>query len=111
VKSTLQLFNSKSPSNESSENIFALGDVAETNGAKMARAGMQQAEIVQENIVSLIKDRKASLKSYVPTYLEGSLKLSLGKVSLFSCPGSLSRLTASSRMPQSFTLKMAIRAS
>lgn len=47
----------------------------------MARAGMQQAEIVQANIVTLLKDRHAKLENYVPTYLEGSLKLSLGKVS------------------------------
>ncbi|CZT47632.1 uncharacterized protein RSE6_08214 [Rhynchosporium secalis] len=31
-------------------NIFALGDVAETGGRKFARAGSAQAEIVQENI-------------------------------------------------------------
>ncbi|KAH7336231.1 hypothetical protein BKA65DRAFT_505951 [Rhexocercosporidium sp. MPI-PUGE-AT-0058] len=44
--------------------IFALGDVAETGGPKFARAGGAQAEI---------------LTDYVPSALEGSLKLSLGK--------------------------------
>lgn len=59
--------------------IFALGDVAETGGPKMARAGMVQAEIVRANIGSLIK-RNTRLKAYEPIPLEGALKLSLGKV-------------------------------
>lgn len=48
----------------------------------MARAGMQQAEIVSSNILSLINNKssdKTKLKEYVPNYAEGSLKLSLGK--------------------------------
>ncbi|KAG4429921.1 hypothetical protein IFR05_014599 [Cadophora sp. M221] len=60
------------------KNIFALGDVAETGGPKFARAGGAQAEIVRENIVALIKGKK-ELSDYVPSALEGSLKLSLGK--------------------------------
>lgn len=59
-------------------NIFALGDVAETGGPKMARAGLLQAEVVRSNILSLIAGGK--LKEYRPIALEGSLKLSLGKV-------------------------------
>lgn len=46
----------------------------------MARAGMEQAEVVQSNIVSLIANKEVKLKEYVPQFLEGSLKLSLGKV-------------------------------
>ncbi|KAH6710955.1 hypothetical protein BKA61DRAFT_107045 [Leptodontidium sp. MPI-SDFR-AT-0119] len=57
--------------------IFALGDVAETGGPKFARAGGAQAEIVRANIVASIKGK--ALSDYVPSALEGSLKLSLGK--------------------------------
>ncbi|KAK0110501.1 hypothetical protein ONS96_002110 [Cadophora gregata f. sp. sojae] len=60
-------------------NIFALGDVAETGGPKFARAGSAQAEIVRGNIVALIKGKKDKLVEYVPSVLEGLLKLSLGK--------------------------------
>lgn len=60
------------------QNIFALGDVAETGGPKMARAGLLQAEVVRSNILSLIAGGR--LKEYRPVALEGSLKLSLGKV-------------------------------
>ncbi|KAE8453685.1 hypothetical protein EG329_009196 [Mollisiaceae sp. DMI_Dod_QoI] len=72
VKSSLQL------ENPAHSHIFALGDVAETSGPKMARAGMMQAEIVVSNILSLIKGREAS-KQYKPHFVEGALKLSLGK--------------------------------
>ncbi|EXJ87843.1 hypothetical protein A1O1_04770 [Capronia coronata CBS 617.96] len=71
VKPTLQLAGERYP------NIFALGDVAETLGPKMARAGISQAEVVCKNIVSMIK-RRERLKEYVPDPLEGALKLSLG---------------------------------
>jgi hypothetical protein len=57
---------------------FALGDVAETGGPRMARAGMMQAEIMRENTVVLIKRKK--LAEYTSLALEGALKLSLGKV-------------------------------
>jgi NADH dehydrogenase FAD-containing subunit len=65
-------------SDERLDHIFAFGDVAETGGPKMARAGMMQAEIVCGNTVSLIKGKK--LVEYTPLALEGALKLSLGKV-------------------------------
>jgi NADH dehydrogenase FAD-containing subunit len=58
--------------------VFALGDVAETGGRKVARAGLMQAEIVWGNIVALIKGKK--LDDYVSVFAEGMLKLSLGKV-------------------------------
>jgi NADH dehydrogenase FAD-containing subunit len=63
---------------EKLDHIFALGDVAETGGPRMARAGMMQAEIVRGNIVALIKGK--TLVDYKPLALEGALKLSLGKV-------------------------------
>ncbi|KAL2069029.1 hypothetical protein VTL71DRAFT_15367 [Oculimacula yallundae] len=63
--------------NTSFSNIFALGDVAATGGSKFARAGAAQAEIVRENILALITGKK--LVDYVPSVLEGLLKLSLGK--------------------------------
>lgn len=94
--------------------IFALGDVAETNGAKMARAGMQQAEITQANILALINGAKR-LKDYVPSYAEGALKLSLGKVSnLFFIPmkyrvseaGTMSIALMYTRTRQLFTSRM-----
>lgn len=69
---TLQL------SNPAHSHIFALGDVAETPGPKMARAGMMQADIVVSNILSLIKGKEAS-NDYKPHFMEGALKLSLGR--------------------------------
>ncbi|TVY44383.1 Fe-regulated protein [Lachnellula occidentalis] len=78
VKPTLQL-HSVAESNAQHHNMFSLGDVAETGGPKMARAGMVQADIVQRNILALINGRR--LKAYKPMSIEGSLKLSPGKVS------------------------------
>lgn len=74
VKPTLQLQDPKFP------HIFALGDVADTGGPKMARAGRVQAEIAQQNIVALIEGKDAYVV-YVPRFdIEGSIKLTLGKV-------------------------------
>jgi apoptosis-inducing factor 2 len=65
---------------DSAHNIFALGDVAESGGPKMARATEFQSQIVATNIVSLIKGKK-SLSSYRPVKeVEGAIKLTLGKV-------------------------------
>lgn len=69
-------------SDEKLDHIFALGDVAETGGPKMARAGMMQAEIVRGNILALINEKY--LVEYTPLALEGALKLSLGKVRTYS---------------------------
>jgi apoptosis-inducing factor 2 len=79
VKPTLQFLNPhlKSP------HIFAIGDVAETKGPKMARAGIFQAEVIQENIAALIKGELAT-KVYAPMSLEGSIKLTLGQVRTLS---------------------------
>ncbi|KAF5012631.1 hypothetical protein FDECE_1323 [Fusarium decemcellulare] len=74
VKPTLQIDHLPS----SKENIFAIGDVAQTGGPKQGRAGLMQAEVAVSNIVRLIKNR-ANLKEYKPSYFEGSLTLTLGK--------------------------------
>jgi len=76
VKSTLQL-QGEGKSDEALDNIFALGDVAETGRPKMASAGIMQGEIVRENILALIRGEK--LANYTPWALEGALKLRLGK--------------------------------
>ncbi|EAT90306.2 hypothetical protein SNOG_02094 [Parastagonospora nodorum SN15] len=60
-------------------NIFAAGDVAASGGPKMARAGYMQTLVVADNILSLIKG-KSNMKVYKPMrWLEGSIKLTLGK--------------------------------
>lgn len=79
VRTTLQIADERFP------NIFAAGDVAASGGPKMARAGYMQSIVVADNIMSLIKG-KSNLKVYKPMrWLEGSIKLTLGKVSLVTC--------------------------
>ena len=85
VKPTLQI---RDESN-AFPHIFALGDVAETGGPKMARAGQAQAEVVLANILSVIKRRNPSTIYTPHSLIECSIKLTLGKVSfIFSshCP-------------------------
>ncbi|EMD66902.1 hypothetical protein COCSADRAFT_135351 [Bipolaris sorokiniana ND90Pr] len=73
VRPTLQISDERFP------NIFAAGDVAASGGPKMARAGYMQTFVVVDNILSLIKG-KNNLKVYKPMrWLEGSIKLTLGK--------------------------------
>ena len=49
----------------------------------MARAAFFQSEIVLQNILALIKGKNVALEKYVPNFpMEGSIKLTLGKVSL-----------------------------
>ncbi|KAL2812285.1 hypothetical protein BJX63DRAFT_432727 [Aspergillus granulosus] len=61
------------------ERVFALGDVAAHPGPLMARAGVTQSEIVVQNILSLINGRPAK-KIYKPNwFIEGAIKLTLGK--------------------------------
>ncbi|KAH8656586.1 oxidoreductase [Tricladium varicosporioides] len=79
VSPTLQVQNSEKSDGGVFKHVFALGDVAETSGPKMARAGMMQAEIVRNNIASLISGKEKGLKEYKPMAMEGALKLSLGK--------------------------------
>ncbi|TKX25891.1 pyridine nucleotide-disulfide oxidoreductase-like protein 1 [Elsinoe australis] len=62
-----------------SDHMFALGDVAETEGPKMARAALAQVHIVHGNLMAMIKGRKAKA-TYVPDLkMEGSLHLTLGR--------------------------------
>jgi hypothetical protein len=54
--------------------------VAESGGPKMARAAFMQSQVVANNIIQMI-GHKGDLKAYRPYIsLEGSIKLSLGKV-------------------------------
>ena len=77
LKSDLQKVDSE---NDRLSKVYALGDVAEANAPRMARAGMMQAEVVRENILSQINGDK-DLKKYESVVgMEGILKLSLGKV-------------------------------
>ncbi|KAM0426411.1 hypothetical protein ACHAPT_008458 [Fusarium lateritium] len=74
VKPTLQVDHLPS----SKGNIFAIGDVAQSGGAKQGRAAMMQSEVVTSNITSLIKN-KASFEKYTPIFFEEALNLTLGK--------------------------------
>ncbi|KAF2658334.1 putative AMID-like mitochondrial oxidoreductase [Lophiostoma macrostomum CBS 122681] len=80
VHPTLQIIDSSYP------HVFALGDVAETGGPKMARAAHSQSEIAVANILRLISVTQSEpkvhpeLKPYKPNFaFEGSIKLTLGK--------------------------------
>ncbi|KAF7376442.1 Apoptosis-inducing factor 2 [Mycena sanguinolenta] len=73
VKPTLQVVNAPSP------RIFAFGDVADTGGPKMGRAGLFQGYVVLDNILAMIHGRAPSA-TYAPRYnVEGSITLTLGK--------------------------------
>lgn len=75
VKPNLQVRTDK----DYSTGIFALGDVAEHGGPKMARAGYIQADVVLNNILSMIGNRDPT-KVYTPNMnFEGAIKLTLGK--------------------------------
>jgi len=67
----------------SRQNIFAVGDVAQSGGAKQARACMMQGEVAVQNILGLIKSNIAK-KEYKPQFFEGMLNLTLGTVSTLS---------------------------
>lgn len=62
--------------------VFAMGDVAETGGPRMARAGFFQSEIAVANILSSIHERTLTAKYLPRKDIEGALKLTLGKVSM-----------------------------
>ncbi|KAK5653695.1 hypothetical protein OQA88_8726 [Cercophora sp. LCS_1] len=77
VRPTLQVFEEGDP--ESNYPIFAFGDVADHSGPRMARAAWMQAQVVAENVLSVVQGR-APGKAYEPdVFLEGSIKLTLGK--------------------------------
>ncbi|KAF7320840.1 Pyr-redox-2 domain-containing protein [Mycena chlorophos] len=71
VQPTLQ-----TPSNE---RIFAVGDVAASGGPKMGRAATAQTEIAVKNIVAIANGRKATHAYKPKLWLEGGIKLQLGK--------------------------------
>ena len=54
VKATLQVKDGLNES-DSITNIYTLGDVTETGGPRMARAGITQAEIMCGNIMAQIE--------------------------------------------------------
>lgn len=67
-------------------NIFALGDVAEHGGPRMARAVFVQAGIMRDNMLQVLKGRPAS-KEYKPkVWMEGAIQLTIGKVSVIRGP-------------------------
>lgn len=75
VRPTLQIEDDRFP------HVFAMGDVAATGGPKMGRAAVMQSEVIVHNILTLIA-AKRSTKEYKPlTWIEGSIKLTLGIVS------------------------------
>ncbi|ETN41375.1 uncharacterized protein HMPREF1541_03310 [Cyphellophora europaea CBS 101466] len=76
VKPTLQI--SDHDDTTPYPNIFALGDVAETGGPKMARATMMQGEVVVNNVLNMIKHGKASATYTPQPEIEGAIKLTLG---------------------------------
>lgn len=61
--------------------VFALGDVADHGGPRMARAAWIQAGVVADNIMAMVKGRKSSAWAvYKPDlFFESSIKLTLGK--------------------------------
>lgn len=72
--------------NIESSNLYALGDVAETDALKMGRSASLQAPIVCENIVRSIKGQ--SLVKYHSSIIDRSIELTLGLVSgLFALYG------------------------
>lgn len=59
--------------------IFALGDVADHGGPRMARAGGLQAWIVLDNILAIIHGQ-TPMRTYKPYgFVEGAIKLTLGQ--------------------------------
>ncbi|KAF3395061.1 hypothetical protein DPV78_009249 [Talaromyces pinophilus] len=74
VKPTLQIDTDRYP------NVFAMGDVAETGGPRLASAGFFQTETILQNIYVMIRGQTSS-NIYKPCLvIEGRLKLSLGKL-------------------------------
>ncbi|KAH8895839.1 FAD/NAD(P)-binding domain-containing protein [Thozetella sp. PMI_491] len=73
VKPTLQVTDPAFPQ------VFALGDVAETGGAKMARAALIQADVVSSNINSRVRGTEPNAIYHPQLMVEGALKLTLGK--------------------------------
>ncbi|KAK7038145.1 apoptosis-inducing factor 2 [Favolaschia claudopus] len=78
VKPTLQI-SAAADTVISNPRIFAIGDVAEHGGARMARAAEMQSWVVLDNIIDMVHNRLPSA-TYKPLMgIEGSIKLTLGK--------------------------------
>lgn len=65
-----------------SANIFALGDVAEHGGPRMARAVFMQAGVVRNNVLELIRGGSPSHRYTPQVGIEGCIQLTVGKVSI-----------------------------
>lgn len=77
VQPTLQVLAGDTPNPDT--RIFAFGDVADHCGPYMARAGWMQSGVVLDNILAMIRGEVPS-RTYKPnTFLEGAIKLTLGK--------------------------------
>ncbi|KAJ7058237.1 hypothetical protein C8F01DRAFT_1150131 [Mycena amicta] len=77
VQPTLQILTASE--SDALSRVFALGDVAQSGGPKMARAAQFQTEIVIKNICALAKESQAR-HVYTPNhFFEGSIKLTLGR--------------------------------
>ncbi|KAF7596247.1 hypothetical protein BBP40_002780 [Aspergillus hancockii] len=74
IRPTMQIADPANPN----PRIFALGDIAKTNGPRMARAARAQADVVTSNILSMISQQEAST-AYTPQIYESVIKLTLGK--------------------------------
>ncbi|CRG91878.1 Apoptosis-inducing factor 2 [Talaromyces islandicus] len=79
VQSTLQILADSKEDTAALSNIFAIGDVAETGGPNMGRAGFFQAEVIIRNILAMVQGRNASSIYQPRPDIEGAIKLSLGK--------------------------------
>lgn len=82
VSPSLQVFNKdESLGGEVLDNVYALGDIADTGGPKMARAAFIQARVVSMNVLNSITEMSRNKITYTPnTSVEGALLLTLGKV-------------------------------
>lgn len=73
VKPTLQLADARFP------NIFAAGDIIESDVTKNGRSAFNQAGVASGNILRMIRGRP--LQSYEPVWWENSIALTMGLVS------------------------------
>ncbi|KAF8516081.1 FAD/NAD-P-binding domain-containing protein [Gautieria morchelliformis] len=80
VRPTLQIADDSTP------NLFTLGDIAETGANKAARPGMVQAKIVARNIVRLIEGKGEELETYKFDPPEIHLTLGMKKNVIFANP-------------------------
>ncbi|KAK2882505.1 hypothetical protein FQN49_000271 [Arthroderma sp. PD_2] len=79
VQPTLEILTASVSAPDMGTHIFALGDVADHPGPRMARAGWMQASVVVDNILAIIRREKPSQRYTPNVFLEGAIKLTLGK--------------------------------